>query len=226
MAFLRTEQKFYLHSANAFLLERRLCTLLKRDMHSTKSLSYLVQSLYFDDPSVSSYYEKLDGIEKRSKYRVRFYNNDHSYIRLEKKEKLGSRCRKTSERITLDEANAFACGRFESHNFNGGLKGEFSHLICHERFRPIVFLSYQRKAFIYPAGNVRITLDSDLKASQFPGEFSVLKNGLVPILNDMETILEIKYDSFLPPFISELFEDIPKQSSAISKFCKGVEALY
>jgi len=226
MAFLRNERKFYLHSADAFIIERRLATVLKRDVHSSESFSYLVQSLYFDDPSASSYFDKLDGIENRSKYRIRFYNNDFSYIRLEKKEKLGNLCRKTSERISFEEATDFCNGQSSSKNFSSSLKGEFSHLVLHERYRPLVFLSYQRKAFIYPAGNVRITLDSALHASRFSGKFSDFEKKSIPILDGTETILEIKFDSFLPPFISELFEDLPKQIAAISKFCKGVEALY
>lgn len=226
MAVLRNELKFYLHSADAHLLENRLAFAIKRDRHSSEIFSYLVQSLYFDDPALTAFYEKLDGIENRSKYRIRFYNDDLSYIRLEKKEKFRNLCRKTSERITLDVAQAFVDGQPVFQNFADGLKGEFSHLIFHERYRPMVYLSYQRKAFVYPTGNVRVTLDSTLKASRFSGDLTRPCVTSVPVMDATETILEIKFNQFLPHFISELFEDIPKQISAISKFCKGVEALY
>ncbi len=226
MADLRNEMKFYLHSADAHLLENRLAAVLKSDSHTSLIHSYFVQSLYFDDPSATSFFEKLDGIENRSKYRIRFYNDDLSYIRLEKKEKFGNLCRKTSEEISLEAAQAFSCGHQAFENTVSGLIGEFSHLVLHERYRPIIFLSYQRKAFVYSAGNVRITLDSHLKAARFSGNFAKPCTACIPVIDDTETILEIKFNQFLPPFISELFEDVPKQISAISKFCKGVEALY
>ena len=38
-------------------------------------------------------------------------------------------------------------------------------------------------------------------------------------------ILEVKFDSFLPPFISELLYDIPKVNVAISKYCKCYQIL-
>jgi ABC-type dipeptide/oligopeptide/nickel transport system ATPase component len=47
--------------------------------------------------------EKLDGICLRSKYRIRMYNYDPRFLKLEKKEKLGSLTRKTAETILLRE---------------------------------------------------------------------------------------------------------------------------
>lgn len=185
-----------------------------------------MQSVYFDDPDATAFFEKLDGIEKRRKYRIRYYNNDLSYVRLEKKEKIGNLCRKTSERIDAAQAERFCLAEPDGAAQSGGLIGEFSHLILRECYRPLLFLSYQRKAFVYPAGNVRITLDFALSAGRFSGNLLNPTLSAIPFLDGSQTILEVKFDSFLPPFISELMEDVPKQICAISKFCKGVEALY
>ena len=73
MAMLRNELKFYLNPADACFLQRRLMHVLDRDSHTTDGLSYSVHSLYFDDPVLSAFHDKIDGLEKRAKYRIRYY---------------------------------------------------------------------------------------------------------------------------------------------------------
>ncbi len=223
MAEMRNELKFFISPAHHALLSSRLSSVLVPDFHMNCRSCYNVRSLYFDDPSSSAYLDKISGVENRSKYRIRFYNGDLSYIRLEKKEKIGKMSRKTVECILEDQALELISGKTFPLDCPG-LLGEFYSKMRYEGFRPLIFVDYQRRAFCYPAGNVRITLDSCLKGSLFQksllGEEPFFS---VPMLTDY--ILEVKFDSFLPPHISQLLEDIPKVSSAISKFCLVRESI-
>ncbi len=225
MAVVRNELKYYINSADAMVLKSRLSHVLCSDSFTVGDKGYFVSSLYFEDPLLSSYWDKVNGIEKRIKYRIRYYNNDTGFLRLEKKEKCGQLIGKSSEALTLSEANMFCTNPFPSETVVSPLKNEFLFKTRREGFRPAVYVDYYRTAFCYPSGHVRITLDSDLKACRYQDGFS--KKSLMMSAMDMnETILEIKFDSFLPPFISELLEDIPKNHSAISKFCKCYEQLF
>ena len=89
MQIPRSEIKFYISAASALLLEKRLFLVLQTDSHSFGDSGYNIRSLYFDDPFSVSYYEKLNGLKNRAKYRIRFYNESLDFIRLEKKEKIG-----------------------------------------------------------------------------------------------------------------------------------------
>jgi SPX domain protein involved in polyphosphate accumulation len=220
---LRNELKFSLSLPSALILEKRLSAVLSADTHTASNGAYQIRSLYFDDPHHAAFYDKLNGLEKREKFRIRFYNRDLSFIRLEKKEKRGNQSLKSGITVHRDLAEELiTCGdlpRLAAFPLN-----EMCHKIRSEAFRPLLFVDYTRKAFLYPAGNVRITLDSHLFASPFRSSL-LDETGRVPVLEQNEAILEVKFDSFLPPFISELLYDVPKINVAISKYCKCYQML-
>ncbi len=225
MSILRNELKYYISSAHAVLLEKRLSAVLWMDSHTSKNGFYCIRSLYFDDPTSGAFLNKINGLEKREKYRIRYYNNDLGFLRLEKKEKIGNKCRKTYLPISYAFADSLLNGCPCASEAAHPLLDEIAFRVRNERFRPVVFVDYLRKAFLYPAGNVRITLDSQLTSSRFSSTLEDKKCS-VPVLSPGETILEVKFDSFLPPMISALLEDIPKVNSSISKYCKCYEAVY
>ena len=71
-----------------------------------------------------------------------------------------------------------------------------------QQLRPRVLVSYVREPYVYAAGNVRVTFDSNIRTSLFQREFL---NGTLPdiIATDApgDIILEVKYDAFLPEII-------------------------
>lgn len=223
MAVPRNELKYYLDLAYIPMLYSRLSAVMQMDRHTLQNGDYRIRSLYFEDPRFSSYYDKLNGLENRVKYRLRFYNSDLSYIRLEKKQKQNRMCLKDFEVISPDLAhnllspNPSDCGE--------GLYREMCAKIRYDSFSPFLFVDYRRSAFLHPAGNVRITLDRDVSVSRFLKD---LNDDLppVPVLEEKTAVLEIKFDNYLPPYLSRLFDDIPKISASVSKFCLCARALY
>lgn len=71
-----------------------------------------------------------------------------------------------------------------------------------QQLRLRVLVSYVREPYVYAAGNVRVTFDSNIRTSLFQREFL---NGALPdiIATDApgDIILEVKYDAFLPEII-------------------------
>jgi len=224
MATPRNELKFLISSASARLLESRLGAVLQKDRHTAAFGGYEIRSLYFDDPASSAFYDKVNGIEKRAKYRIRFYNQSLDFIRLEKKEKRGNVSFKSGFQISESDAMQILTSP-ETICRGDSLLSRLRDKQIYEHLEPILFVDYTRKAYLHPAGNVRITLDSSLFASSFRGDL-LDRTGRVPVLSPTETVLEVKFDSFLPPYISSLLDDIPKVQIAFSKFCKCYESLF
>lgn len=223
MAVPRNELKFYLDKAYLPMLFSRLSAVMSMDRHTMESGDYRIRSLYFEDPCFTSFYDKINGLENRVKYRLRFYNSDFSYIRLEKKEKKNRMCLKEFEVITPSFAkNLLMQAPLDGDN---ELCREMCAKIRYDAFRPLLFVDYRRSAFLHPAGNVRITLDRDVSVSRFVSD---LTDDLppIPVLDGNTAVLEVKFDSFLPPYLSTVLEDIPKISASVSKFCLCARALY
>ena len=82
----RHEVKHEINYSDMLDIRRRLSAIARRDEHA-KEGKYHIRSLYFDTPEDTALREKLLGVSKREKYRIRCYDGDTSFIRLEKKTK-------------------------------------------------------------------------------------------------------------------------------------------
>ena len=82
----RHEYKYLISRSAAELLRRRLPCIMERDSHAGPTGQYTIRSLYFDDPNFTAFRDKVDGVDNRTKYRIRCYNGDTSRCRLERKD--------------------------------------------------------------------------------------------------------------------------------------------
>lgn len=216
---LRHEYKFLISKADAELLKLRLPRIMERDPHAGETGQYTIRSLYFDDVNAAAYYEKVDGIDKRTKYRIRFYNYDSSAIKLEKKEKLGNLTRKTAQTITKADARALEYALSQGCPDNPEGLTEELRLACLGRgLRPKALVDYDRTPFLCRAGNTRITIDENLRTRPYIAHLFASPRAMTPVLEPDQVILEVKFDDFLPGYLADALADIPKVNMAISKF--------
>ena len=215
---LRHEFKYLISSADAELLKRRLGHILEPDPHTGPNGRYTIRSLYFDDLSHSAFYEKVDGIDFRSKYRIRIYNYSMKTVKLEKKEKLGNLTRKTAKTITADQALALQNSHRPQFPGDEGLLGELALKVSGQGIRPMVLVDYDRTPFVCRDGNTRITLDENLRTRPFCADLAASPAAMIPVLEPGQVILEVKYDDYLPGHLADALRDIPKANMAISKF--------
>ena len=216
---LRHEYKYLISAADARLLKIRLRHIMEPDPHAGKSGRYTIRSLYFDDLSHQALDVKLDGICLRSKYRIRMYNYDPRFLKLEKKEKLGSLTRKTAETILLRDALRLQYRNVpQTPEDISTLQGELAARIRNSGFRAMTLVDYDRTPFICRDGNTRITLDENLRTRPFDANLTASPNAMIPVLDRNQVILEVKFDDFLPGYLSDALSDIPKVNLAISKF--------
>jgi len=213
----RHELKHYINYADVIELRSRLPFVAKLDENSADGNGYRVKSLYFDNYNDKVLMEKIGGVDEREKYRLRQYNNDTSFIRLEKKSKKNGICFKESTVISEEECRRLLNGDFAVlKEKNDPLCLELYAKMYYQQLRPKNIVDYKREAYVYSVGNVRVTLDYDIRTS--PNIHDFLKSELVPIPISGVYILEVKYDNFLPEIIRGIVALSSRRSTSFSKY--------
>ena len=214
----RHEYKFLISKGSAELLKLRLPGICARDPHAGATGQYTIRSLYFDDRSYSAYEEKMAGVADRVKYRIRYYNYDTRQIRLEKKEKHGNLTRKTGQTVTLADALHLQNGnRTDCPDTQGGLVAEFQRgMGC--GLKPAILVDYDRTPFVCNAGQTRITLDENIRTRPYDPDLLASGKAMIPVLDEGQVVLEVKFNDFLPGYLAAALEDIPKVNLAVSKY--------
>ncbi len=199
-------------------LRARLAATLARDEHVDANGEYHIRSLYFDDYRDRALYQKLDGVNEREKFRLRCYNGDTSLIFLEKKLKRNCLCAKLQTCLSTAQARALLAGDTKSLLFAGdALLSEFCVKSATHMLRPKTIVEYAREPFVFAGGNVRVTLDRDVRTGITGADFfsAALPTVAVP---GPSVLLEVKYDEFLPDFITELVQIGDRPACAFSKY--------
>ena len=213
----RHEWKHEINLSDVITLRQRLRAVAQPDTHTIDG-SYEIRSLYFDNLSDKALREKLNGVNVREKFRIRYYNGDTSCIRLEKKYKKGSLGNKTSALLTKDEAREIVNGHFDwMRQHKEPLIQEFYTKITAQGLRPKTIVDYTREPYIYPPGNVRITIDRHIRTGLSHTDFLDPDCPTVPIKDD-PVILEVKWDAWLPDIIRNAVQLENCHLTAFSKY--------
>lgn len=213
----RHEWKHEINYADMLVLRQRLSAVMQPDPYAPNG-RYEIRSLYFDSPSDKALREKLDGINRREKFRIRYYNHDRSFIRLEKKSKFSGLGRKDSCILTAQQAQAIVNGAYDRiSDSEPPLLQELYGKMTTEGLRPRTIVDYTREPFLFPAGNVRVTLDYNIRTGLLCTDFLNPDCITIPA-GDTLIILEVKWDAFLPAVIRDLIQLEGRHTSAFSKY--------
>lgn len=222
----RHELKFKISNSAAEVLKQKLSLILDKDKFAYyKDGSYLIKSLYFDDRDSSSYYEKMDGVLYRKKYRIRMYNDDDSFIRLEKKMKHNNFTAKEQILISKDIYSKILNGKIDEISNPKGLLLEFINDYKTKGLIPSIIVEYHRLAFTYPISEVRITFDSNVQSGLYNYDLFDKKYPRFDVLEPGMQVLEVKFNEVLPLHIANILNDIPSAREAVSKFaiCRSIK---
>jgi len=216
----RHELKFILSRQEAEILKYRLSLLMDIDTNSkSEDNTYFIRSLYFDDIYDSAYYEKIDGLEKREKYRIRIYNLDDSFIRLERKEKDRDLTNKVQTKITREDTINFINGDFELVDTNGNqLLEDFVMKYRTHHIKPSVIVDYKRLAYTYPIEEIRVTFDEEIKSGRYNYDIFDKNIHTTNVFENDEVVLEVKFNKYIASHIAHVIMEIPSTRLAVSKF--------
>ena len=215
----RHEWKIEINTADLLALRSRLRILMEPDEHAVDG-RYLIRSLYFDTPADRALREKIDGVNRREKFRIRYYNGDTRFLSLEKKSKWNSLCNKQAVQITAEQAQAIAEGNIPQIQQNAPpLLQELCYKMKTEGLQPKVVVDYTREPFVYRPGNVRVTFDHGIRTGLRCTDF--LNADLVTVpAGDAPILMEVKWDTFLPDVIRDAIQLTGRRSSAFSKYAQ------
>ena len=213
----RHEWKHEINYADMLVLRQRLKAVMQPDSHAAGG-SYFIRSLYFDNLADKALREKIDGVNHREKFRIRYYNHDTSLIHLEKKSKWNGLGNKQGAMLTAQETQAIVDGDWDWMLESGRpLVQVLYSKILSQGLRPKTIVDYTREPFVYAPGNVRVTLDYDIRTGLNCTDFLnpdcvTIPAGSAPI------ILEVKWDEFLPSVIRDIVQLDGRRTAAFSKY--------
>ena len=214
----RHEYKYFISYSDYIALSARLKMVAKHDSHTGGSGKYNIRSLYFDNLYDSALKDKINGVNNREKFRIRCYNYDDTFVRLEKKSKINGMCNKISAPVTREETERIISGDIEWMPQSGrALLVELYSKMKAGLLKPKVIVEYTREPYIYRAGNVRITFDYNLRTGLNCTDLFAFTAPLVST-NAGEILVEIKYDEFLPDVIRDIVQINNRMCGAFSKY--------
>lgn len=221
----RVEDKFLVSERDLFLLQSRLKIVLDTDAHA--AAGYTITSVYFDDLFDSHLQDTIDGNRMREKYRIRIYDGSFDVIKLEVKYKKNNRVKKQSARITYEQMCGLLngeCIKDETPSLDNPVT-LFNIAIRERGLRPKVIVEYDRTAYVFETGNVRITLDRNLRASSQIEAFGKGEDLAFEYPQETDRVLEVKYDEFLPGFIAGILELGNMNQTSYSKYrlCREIK---
>lgn len=216
----RHELKYAVSHTDYLGIRSRIKQIMTPDPHAGEDGLYRIKSIYFDNQDDKALREKINGTARREKFRIRYYNDDLSFITLEKKMKIDDLCLKYDARISEEECRKLLQGKLsfmKAHKEE--LVRELYAKMNYQRLKPRVLVSYVREPYIYRPGNVRITFDSCIRTSLYSRDFLTKEVSDISATDEpSDMLLEIKYDAFLPEIIQDMIQADQTRQQAFSKY--------
>ncbi len=213
----RHEWKHEITYGDMLVLRRRLSRIAKHDKHTVNG-EYKIRSLYFDTLTDKALREKTDGVNIREKFRIRYYNGDLSFIRLEKKSKINGLCLKESASLPVESVQAILDSNYSVLlRDNQPLISELYSKITGSGLRPKTIVDYTREPFVFAPGNVRVTLDYNIRSGLQNTDF-LNPDSVTVSIGNAPIILEVKWDEYLPDIIQDAVQLGNCRTGAFSKY--------
>ena len=215
----RTEWKFICNNYDLDLLQNKIEKVLSID-ENTEEEVYHIRSLYFDDYLNSCAFDNDAGASERYKWRIRYYNDNHKLIKLEKKEKRNDLCYKQVGNLNKKQYQMIIDGDIEELMLDSQdkLVQKFCAEYLYRYLRPVIIVDYERKAFVEPISNIRITFDRNIGASLDLDSFMDGDYTCFPIQESGKHVLEVKFDDILPEHIERLIHSAQLSRNTFSKY--------
>ena len=230
----RYEFKYILNKKISNQIEKEARNFMIYDGHVNKELNnkYFVRSLYFENNFSSNFYEKVDGMKIRRKYRLRTYSNFFDPkvpIFFEVKGRISERTYKKRINIKNKYLNLFLS---QSQNFNllnlypnNEMIINFIFDSFRKNLKPLILVDYKRRPYINKFGlYFRLTFDTNLLSSKTNNLFSNDKYSSWLECKAGYTILEVKFDRSIPAWFHRVIQCYNLKRRSVSKFVLGMSS--
>jgi hypothetical protein len=228
---MRLEYKYIVPSYKLESLRNALLPYVEYDPYSTVrgDKQYTVKSIYLDSRNLKDYNDKIDGVYKRKKVRIRGYNevDDNSTLFLEVKHKVSSHVYKNRTQIVFKNLSNFLNTKNEDYIKNQKDVSDaerFLHYYLKDSLRPITLVTYEREAFFSKYDkSLRITFDKNLRYKQIDSfDLEQFENTDNTVATDY-FILEIKFSKGFPKWLQKILQRQNLARKSYSKYVKSVD---
>lgn len=220
MSEYRHEYKYLCTEQQIMDLRLSLETVMDYDSSIETWCGYTARSVYFDDYNDQAFYDNINGIDPREKYRMRIYNANLSTIRLECKQKRNGKTRKVSCLLPQETCEDVLRGQYvDIRAIDNPVYKRFSILQHTHMLAPKIIVEYDRIPFVCKEGNVRVTFDMNIRSSVDVEHFLEKDISYRPIMEKGKHIMEVKFDEFIPDYIYHVCNIKSLQRTAFSKYC-------
>jgi len=228
--FSRFEFKYIIKRNVSEAIQNEVKNFTKIDGYANNKNKYLVRSLYFDNNLFSNFHDKVDGVKKRYKFRIRTYADHENFntpLFLEVKGRNNLRTYKVRTKINKNDLNFFYKQKnlfdLKYRYLNNKLIEQYIFDSCKKKIIPKVLIDYNRLPLVNKNGlYFRLTFDSNIKACPSNNIFNSTNNWKVCIPGN--DILEVKFDFTIPPWFHRIIQSYQLKRISVSKFVIGMEA--
>ncbi len=232
--FARYEFKYILDQEKSLAIESEAKNFMKYDGYVSEETgnSYHVRSQYFDNDLSTHFFEKVDGMRQRHKYRLRTYGvkrNQDNPIFLEKKGRKLERTYKQRYQIDYQNINKF----YDYQKIEDLLEiypsvdliENFVFDFLRRAISPKIIVDYNRTPYISDFDHYfRLTFDRSLNTSLVEDSNDIYsgKRSWKKMLAGY-TILEVKFFRRFPPWFHRVIQYYNLRRLSVSKFSTGME---
>lgn len=227
--FARFEFKYLLSNDCKTEFEKELSHFVAFDpfVAQVPQRQYFVRSLYYDDEDFSTFYDKVDGLKKRAKFRVRTYTETDDLAApqfLEIKGRHNQLVYKHRTPISVDTTED-PTQHLLADPGEDKVKQQFFFEYYKKRIRPVALIDYWRRPYISKWDpEFRLTFDSQLQATHTSCLKPKPSDRTRQILPGY-TVMELKFKRHNPAWFHRLLQAYELERVSISKICYGLEAL-
>lgn len=215
----RYELKYICSDIQITELEQRLSYLLTLDPHVRGKGYYTIRSLYFDDYYQQGYWDKENGVDKREKFRIRAYDANMEFLKLEIKRKQNNKTLKKSYAVTKKQYEDIISGNTAGlWEVKDAVLNQLLLQMQTRMLHPVIIVEYDRIPYICREGNVRVTLDKNIRSGKETDRFGDAQINTRSIMPRGSHLLEVKFDEFLPDYIYQTLNLENMTQTAFSKY--------
>jgi len=219
----RHELKYYIgivSFADYQVLSRALTETMQVDPHCNAQKEYWIRSLYFDTPENDDYYEKVSGLFRRKKIRLRIYDVDQPDAKIEIKNRVRDFVFKESGALPREDALELINGNKEVllKSDNPTMNNVYYYM-SRDLYRPAVLVDYEREAYVLPPEDIRITFDKNIRGSGVDFDLFSHAVHMTPVFDEETMVMEVKFKEFLPGWIRSILNIYMGEPHPISKYC-------
>lgn len=230
----RFEMKYRISEAKAQQVRFFVQNYLKCDSYGVTQpgLSYSVNSLYLDSPSLKTYQDTINGDLNRFKLRIRYYDYDDTPVFFEIKRRHNKAIRKKRAQVHRWAVKEILTGQIPTseHLVNKSVDDfqtieEFSYLQNQLIAKPCMHVSYFREAYELEHSNlVRVTFDRNVRSNPDVDLFMKNRTGDIQVFGDT-VILELKFTDKFPNWLQELTQLFHLRQESAAKYVDSIEAI-